>query len=500
MAKKKQKKQGQQFLSPEQYLRQRARTLEIGKCYMTDLTEYGLGHVIVTRNHTGGKVSMADYLVDIYCLGVKDSFYRLRMEDYEVEDIVDNIGAEECSYNEAHNWVYGAIAYAEEAGIEPDRSFNLTQYMLEEDNDEIPLIEYEYGKDGKHFLVAHSQQEANKYLPLLEKNLGEGNYDFIVESTPDFYDDERYYDDDEDDDIDWDDAIERLKNWKDSPMFKKYGPDVEYTYKHPEYPSTLSLHHPWLQDELADPNNALYLKDELTDRILALPHEELREDLENLIMYHVGRTCDGIPDDYDDGHYNGTLSTAIMLLAEVGNGTTSLDAVLETMRQSPDFFDYHFGDGAHEVFAPTIYKIAQHQLDNLLAFAKEEGLYSYTKYQIFPAVAAIAFYQPKRRGEVIEWFRQVLNYATDHIAETKAFDSEMAGLMMCDLMDIKAIELKKDIKALFDTNLVSLGICGEYEEVIRDMSDRGFPKRIDSFVLEIHERFEDMRRRFDNKD
>ena len=53
---------------------------------------------------------------------------------------------------------------------------------------------------------------------------------------------------------------------------------------------------------------------------------------------------------------------------------------------------------------------------------------------------------------------------------------------------------------MFDTNLVSLGICGEYEEVIRDMSDRGFPMRIDSFVLEIHERFEDMRRRFDNKD
>lgn len=55
MAKKKQRKQGQQFLSPEQNLKQRARMLEIGKCYMTDLTEYGLGHVIVTRNHTGAR-------------------------------------------------------------------------------------------------------------------------------------------------------------------------------------------------------------------------------------------------------------------------------------------------------------------------------------------------------------------------------------------------------------------------------------------------------------
>lgn len=493
MVKKKQKKQQQQqFLSPEQYMKQRARTLEIGKCYKSDLTEFGLGHIIVTRNHTGGKVSVAVYLVDIYCLGVKDSFYRLRMEDYEVEDIVERFGAEECSYNEAHNWIYGAIAYAEEAGIEPDKSFNLTQYMLEEDDDDIPLIEYEYGKDGKHMLVVHSRTEANRYLPLLEKNLGEGNYDYIVNASPE--------DEDEDEDeFDWDAAAERVKNWKDNPMFKTHGPDVEYAYKHPEYPTTLSLHHPWLQDELAKPENSLYLKDELTDRILALPHEELREDLENIIMHHIALTCDEIPDSYDNGNFNGTLCNAIMLLAEVGNGTTSLDAVLEAMRQSPDFCDYHFGDSGHEIFAPTIYKIAQHQLDRLLAFAKEEGLHTYAKYQIFPAVAAIAFHQPERRKEVIEWFRQVLNYATDHIAETKAFDCEMAGLLICDLMDIKAIELKKEIKALFDTNLVSLGICGEYEEVIRDMSDRGFPMRIDSFVLDIHERFEDMRRRFDHQ-
>lgn len=492
MAKKKQKQQ--QFLSPEQYLKQRVRTLKIGKCYMTDLTKYGLGHIIVTRNHTGGKVSLADYLVDIYCLGVKDSFYRLRMEDYEVEDLIDNIDAKECTYNEAHNWVYGAIVFAEEAGIEPDKSFNLTQYMLEEDTDDIPLIEFEYGKNGKHFLVAHSQQEANKYLPLLNKNLGDGNYNIVVNATPDYDDDET------DDDFDLDNAVERLKNWKDNPMFKTYGPDVEYAYKHPEYPSTLTLHHSWLQDELADPDNALYLKDELIDRILALPHEELREDLENIIMYHIGLTCDDIPDDYDNGKYNGTLCTAIMLLAEVGNDTTSLDAVLEAMRQSPDFFDYHFGDSGHEVFVPTIYKLAQHKLDKLLAFAKEEGLYTYAKYQVFPAVSPIAALQPERRNEVIEWFRQVLCFATDHIAETKAFDSEMAGLLICDLVDIKAIELKKEMKALFDTNLVSLGICGKYDEVIQDMSDWRHSIDIDSFVLDIHERFEDMRRRFDQRD
>lgn len=189
MAKKKQKKQqGQQFLSPEQYIKQKARTLEIGKCYViSDLEEAGEGHIIVSRKHTGGRVSVGFFLVDIWCVGVKDSLYRLRMEAYEFDEMIDSyrLGLRECSYDEAHNWIYGAIAYAEEAGIAPDKSFKLTQYFLEEDNDDVPFMEFEFGRKGKHTLVANSNLEASRYLPLLEKNLGKGNYEYIIRDDDD---------------------------------------------------------------------------------------------------------------------------------------------------------------------------------------------------------------------------------------------------------------------------------------------------------------------------
>lgn len=68
------------------------------------------------------------------------------------------------------------------------------------------------------------------------------------------------------------------------------------------------------------------------------------------------------PDDYDNGQYNGLLSSCVMLLAEVGNDSSSLDIVLEVMRQSEAFFDYHFGDTTHEVFVPTLYKLGQNRL------------------------------------------------------------------------------------------------------------------------------------------
>ena len=194
-------------MSDTDYLKQRMRSVEIGKCYINpSIQGIGLGHVVVTRRHTGGNVSVGCYLVDTFCLGVKDSLYRLRMTPYEFSFFMEPLereGVEECSYEEAHNWIYGAIDFAEEGGIKPDKSFALTKYILEEDTDDVPLIEYEFGKDGQHFLVVDSELEASKYLPTLRKTLSD-DFDFMINDDLDDFDedDEDEFDDMEDDD--WD--------------------------------------------------------------------------------------------------------------------------------------------------------------------------------------------------------------------------------------------------------------------------------------------------------
>ena len=487
MAKKKGKQQGQQFLSPEQYLKQKARSLEIGKCYISeDVTKCGEGVISVTRLHKGGKISMAFYLVDTFCLGVKDSSYKLRMEEEKVQAFLTHYKKmNECSYEEAHNWIYGAIAFAEEGGIEPDKSFQLTQYMLEEDTDDIPLIEYEFGKDGEHLLVCHTVQEANRYLPTLRKHLG-NNVKFIIEDGK--YDLPK---------LDEETMLERLSNWQDSPMFKRYGPDTEYTYKHPEYPKTLQLESPeWFYRELYSPENEVYLKSELVDRILALPRDVVCRDLERIVLYHIGQTCEGIPDDYEKDGFIGILINSAILLGEVGSPATSLDVVLEMLRQNSDFYEYHFGDAGNEVFTSTLYLLGQNRLDVLVNFVKEEGLYTYAKYHIFPAVMQMGLHQPERRNEILGWFRNVIRFAIEKLPETQWFDSTLAGLMVCDLIDLQAKELLPDIKRLFDTNLVELGTCGDYASVVRDIVDPRHAGRPESCILDIYKRFADMKRRW----
>jgi len=253
----------------------------------------------------------------------------------------------------------------------------------------------------------------------------------------------------------------------------------------------MNLNIPWVYEELAKPENNSFLTDELTDRILALPQDSLRQDLEQIIRYHIRLGCDDIPDGYDRKTFDGSLFNALMLIAEVGTPDTSLDAVLGVMRQSCEFIECHFCDCGHRVFPPTLYKLGQHRLNCLLSFVKEEGVDTFSKCEVFPAVVQIGLRQPERREEVVEWFRQVLRFATEVLPEEKAFDSELAGLLVCDIIDLQATELKPELEALFETGFVCEGICGSCDSVIRDLGDTRYLGRLEDCILDIHERYGD---------
>ena len=493
MAKKKNNKQSQQLLSPEQFIKQKARNLPVEVCYISkDIEEVGEGTVAVVRRHPNNKFTLAYFLLDIFCLGVKDTFYRVRMDEFEYEEWLDryaSVGVKEITYNEAHNWIYGAIAFAEEAGIAPHKDFNITQYILEEDTEEIPLIEYDYGKDGKHFLVAMNQLELSRYLPVLRKNLGD-DFDYIIEDDEEEYDDyEEVDDEDEEHNIDLEQLMENFKN---SPLFKKYGPDTEYAYQHPEYPMVLQVENKGLVDTLFDPANFSGLSDEDVDRILAMPHDTLRRDLEQIILFHTGETCDSIPEDLWEADNGSPIVHALFLLGEIGDDG-SLDVVLETLRQSSEYSDFHFGDVMTEIYLPTLYKLGKNRLDKLMDFAKEKGLDTFNHVKVFPPVAYIAYLHPERRNEVIEWFREILRFATEKLPETQYFDSELAGMMSNDLIYLKAEELLPEIKAMFDTGLVSLACCGDYENVEKDILSLK-QTHWHEYPMEIHERYSKLKK------
>lgn len=169
-------------LPPRKYIMQRGRSLPIETCWISPKWKTAaLVIVIIARRHANGNYTLGIYKVDPFCTGVKQSFDYYNITEFKYQEVLDGFSnLEEVSYNEVHNFIYGAIAFAREAGIEPGEDFALTQYLLEEDTDDIPLIEYEYGHEGVHFLLAETREELNRYLPALQKNLKEDEYKYYV--------------------------------------------------------------------------------------------------------------------------------------------------------------------------------------------------------------------------------------------------------------------------------------------------------------------------------
>jgi hypothetical protein len=253
------------------------------------------------------------------------------------------------------------------------------------------------------------------------------------------------------------------------------------------------MENPWVGEELCKPENALGLKPQLVKRILALPADSLRQDLEHLIMYHVGLTCDDISDDYDPGdRFNGVIGSSLILLADVGNGESSLDVVLEVMRQSPDFSEYHICDAGEELLIPTICKLGQEHLDKLIAYAKEPGLYGYLQCQAYAAMRVMAFYNPDLRQPVVEAFRDLLRYYTDY-SHSHNVDRELMGLLVCEVTDLHATELLPEVQALFDTGAVHEGTSGNYKTVARDIKKRNFGNPVNFYSFTAEARFKEFR-------
>ena len=172
----------QLFQKPENFIRSRARQLPLGKCYISHNWEKsGVANVLVSRAHINGNFTVGIYLIDLRCLGIKDSAFKFNIPIDEFEDLVSYMNGEVIDYNMAHNIIYGAESFAESCGFKPHPDWKVGQFILEEDDDRIPIIAIEFGENGvpAYYVGPHDDAVAiNRILFTLDKQVGMGNYFF----------------------------------------------------------------------------------------------------------------------------------------------------------------------------------------------------------------------------------------------------------------------------------------------------------------------------------
>ncbi len=189
VSKKKNRKLISNNLSPENYIKNRGRNLPIYECLVNEeWQEDGVAQIVIARQHSNGNLTFCVYLVDIFCRGVKETFYQFNVPVKTYLDIIEEIRAEveliKTDYTLVHNIIFGAIEYAGDFGFSPHRDFEkVTAYLLEEDDEQIDLLDIKFGFRGKPLLVVTEEEEPyNKYLAILDKTAGVGNYNYLLPS------------------------------------------------------------------------------------------------------------------------------------------------------------------------------------------------------------------------------------------------------------------------------------------------------------------------------
>ena len=120
------------------------------------------------------------YLVDKYCLGLKNTFARAgfsraRYHDEVPGKLFHEMKSTKCPVELAHQMIYASIDYAAQFGFTPEKDYALTQYMLAPRGELEEPYDLTFGRNGKPFFVAGPYDNATHIIKQLEKTAGPNN-------------------------------------------------------------------------------------------------------------------------------------------------------------------------------------------------------------------------------------------------------------------------------------------------------------------------------------
>jgi hypothetical protein len=153
------------------------------------LFDSGWGYLVVSRFKADGRVESGFFLLDTFCLGVKDAgFHCFGSIAVYQESLLDRLFPDEDPVRmtpaAARKLAEDAVSYARGLGFSPGGDYKKASRVFggittTTDCDE----EFMFGKDGKPFYIqgpSDSPACVERILRLLEARCGEGGYHYIV--------------------------------------------------------------------------------------------------------------------------------------------------------------------------------------------------------------------------------------------------------------------------------------------------------------------------------
>ena len=151
------------------------------------LFDIGIGWVVAARHLPSGSVGVSIFLVDVWCLGIKDAFFRVTSQR-ELQEHTNRMNEQypllPVEPSVARKLLHDAAAYAASFGLPPSENFANVHLIF----GDTALAEetFSFGKDGKPFYMAgpnDSPASQRRIMDALAKHAGSERFDFMVEAN-----------------------------------------------------------------------------------------------------------------------------------------------------------------------------------------------------------------------------------------------------------------------------------------------------------------------------
>jgi hypothetical protein len=165
----------------------RATAAPIRHCLLTEsLFETGIGTLVLARGSVAGQLAVGAFLLDAFCLGVKDVMFR-PMEGSQLAAYLDRLSAVtpqvpvDPSY--ARKLLRDLVLWSGSLGFQPHPDFTTVERLFGDVDPEACETAFEFGQDGKPLYVPGPSEPpllVRRRMDQLSRQLGPDGFHYIV--------------------------------------------------------------------------------------------------------------------------------------------------------------------------------------------------------------------------------------------------------------------------------------------------------------------------------
>ncbi|MGO8903565.1 MAG: hypothetical protein ACLQU5_35270 [Isosphaeraceae bacterium] len=149
------------------------------------LWEDGIGHLAIARQEAEGRLIFGVYLVDVYCLGVKNAFWSAGTPG-EFKELMQKMETTQTMIPISPACLVkileGVVEYARSFGFPPHPDYRHAVMLLKGIDPKACAHEYTFGRDGKPFYIQGPNESPAQASAIMQRIQESGGH-FIIQAS-----------------------------------------------------------------------------------------------------------------------------------------------------------------------------------------------------------------------------------------------------------------------------------------------------------------------------